>query len=242
MLLGETSIDDEGLEQHGLGWAYPLLRGWTTVQSSTGGPGSAGSTLPLRVAALDFLSGSYWVGVASQDFSSWEDLADPRNYALGFEPSVLEMESAIRCGLRTGPPPLRDRQMPTDVLAAIRWLLAAVPAIMGAGLDRYATAEAGRLVTGAEAMMLGPRWSASRGPCSYCHQPDSVISDEDRAFCLTSWCRTRAGERHCWRWLSTRPVGAPDSWRPEWVEVGEPDVRGRGRVTDEQLTRRFVND
>jgi hypothetical protein len=244
-LLGETFVDDDEVEHHGLTWLYPLVKKWPMVRSLGGGSGKPGSRVPFNAAALDFLGSFYWTGESSQDRCSHAELMDEDNYQPGFEPTVLGMERSVRIALKTGPPPTRQPQVPGDILKpipavvdAIAWLLAAVDAI-AADPNLYALvkSEATRLATRAASMIFGSRFSASRSQCPHCYQPDSVISDEDRAVCVNPWCRTATGGRSCWEWLANKPALAADDWRPQWIEVPEPDVRGRGQVSDEQLSR-----
>ncbi|MCU1590045.1 MAG: hypothetical protein JWP11_1301 [Frankiales bacterium] len=244
-LLGDASIDDNGVEHRGLAWLYPEVKQWPMVRSIGGaGGGKPGSALPFNAEALDFIGGSYWTGESSQDRCTDAELDDVENYQPGFEPTVLGMEDSVRRALKAGPV-FRERQALDDilepmpsVLAAIAFLRSSIVAIAGDDfLFRFVREEASRLATRAASMMLGSRFSAGRSQCPKCYEPQSVISDEDRAVCVNPFCRTAGGMRHCWEWLTTRPEGAAADWRAQWIEVDEPDVRGRGQVTDEKLSR-----
>ena len=53
-----------------------------------------------------------------------------------------------------------------------------------------------------------------------------MVSDEDRAVCVAPGCSSPLGGRNCWRF--DQAVG-------DWVRVEEPRVRGRERLTEEQV-------
>lgn len=250
-VLGDTTTDEHGEEQHGLAWWYPQVKQWPTVRSVGGDGGSGGSaSLPLNAEALDFLGGHYWVGEKSQDRCSHAELMDEENYRHGFEPTVLELDKSVRRALGQLQPPAHARAadplQPTPaVVHALEHLLDMVDAIADdVFLSALVHGEAVRLVVRARAMMHGSRFSAGRGPCTHCHLPESVISDEDRAVCINPWCRDALGGRHCWRYVGFGDDGAQlpadqqhRAVRHAWVEVAEPDIRGRGQVSDEQLSR-----
>lgn len=232
-VLGTTDVDEHGVEHHGLRWWYPQVKRWPAVRSvGSGGSGGSGAGAPLNVEAVDFIGGHYWVGERSQERCSHAELMDEDNYRAGFEVTVLGLERAARRALGQNPPPrlpsTGDPLQPLPaVQAALAYLEEFAPEIaQHEFLLELVREEAIRLVVRARGMMHGSRFSAGRGPCPHCHQVESVISDEDRAFCDNQMCRTRTGERHCWRFLEG-----------QWVEVPEPDIRGRGQVTDEQLSR-----
>lgn len=233
-LLGDTVVDEHDVEQHGLAWWYPQVKQWPTVRSVGGAGGRGGAALPLNVEALDFIGGHYWIGEKSQDRCSHAELQDEDNYRHGFEPTVLELEKSVRRALgQTPPTPLPRTSDPLApvpaVTAALAHLLEVADAIaMHELLYDLVRAEAVRLIVRARGMMHGSRFTAGRSQCMYCYVPESVISDEDRAVCVTPFCRDAAGGRHCWR---------VDALTGQWVEVSEPDLRGRGQVTDEQLSR-----
>jgi hypothetical protein len=252
-LLGDTDVDAYDVEHHGLAWWYPQLKHWPTVRSVGGGrAGGASGPLPLNVEALDFLSEKYWVGTRSIDRCSDDELDDPDNYRAGFEPTLLELERSVRRALGQAEPP--HHHPPADLLdelpavrAALDYLREFAPEIVADELlHELVREEAIRLIVRARGMLHGARWSAGRGPCMNCHQPWSVVSDEDRAVCINPMCRRPNGERYCWTYLAQRDVDealvhdvAPTSpWlEPGWLDVPEPDVRGRGQVSDEQLSR-----
>lgn len=248
-LLGDVTEDEHGVLHHGLTWLYPQVKTWPTVRSvGGGGGGKPGTALPFNAEALDFIGGDYWVGDSSQDRCSDSELDDPTNYRTGFEPTVLGMEQSVRIQLGAGRAPKHPRPSADDILeplpavtAAIAWLLAAVDAIAANDfLYAFVREECARLASRATSMMLGSRFSAGRSQCPHCYQTDSVISDEDRAVCVSPICRRADGSRHCWRWALERPEQLPDDgqpWVAQWVDVDEPDLRGRGQVTDEKLSR-----
>jgi len=123
------------------------------------------------------------------------------------------------------------------VVAAIEHLHAMTPALAeNYLLTTLVVDEAIRLIVRARGMMHGSKFTAGRSQCPHCYELESVISDEDRAVCVNPFCRDATGGRHCWRML---PVDVNDRPMPgaEWTEVNEPDLRGRGQVTDEQLSR-----
>ena len=252
-VLGDATPNDDGGDDHlGLAWWYPQVKAWPTVRSvgaSGGGGGSA--PMPLNVEAVDFIGGHYWVGERSQDRCSTAELMDEDNYRAGFEPTVLGLERSVRAALGQTPPPARPRtgdplQPSPAVVAALGYLWEFAPEIAADELlHELVREEAIRLVVRARGMMHGSKWSAGRGPCTFCHLPESVISDEDRAVCINPWCRDAVGGRRCWRFLSQADVDqalvagvdAGDWLEVGWLEVPEPDVRGRGQVSDEQLSR-----
>jgi hypothetical protein len=233
-VLGQTTVDERNVEQHGLAWWYPQLKQWPTVRSVGAGGGGGKASLPLNAEALDFLGGHYWIGESSQDRCSEAELMDEENYRLGFEPTVLELEKSVRRALGQNPPVAvaraADPLAPTPaVVAALAHLLEVVDAIAALDfLTDLVLSEAVRLVVRARGMMHGSRFTASRSQCQYCFETESVISDEDRAVCINPWCRTPEGGRRCWR---------VDAETGQWVEVSEPTIRGRGQVSDEQLSR-----
>jgi hypothetical protein len=234
--LGDTDVDDHGNEHHGLAWWYPQVKLWPTVRSvgGGGGGGKPGTALPLNAEALDFIGSTYWVGESSLDRCSDGELDDPSNYRAGFEPTVLGLERSVRRALgHLDAPrlaPAADVLSPVPaVVAALTYLRTFAPEIAAQPfLLELVLEEALRLAVRARGMMHGSRWSAGRGPCPHCHQVESVISDEDRAVCINTLCRNADdGSRHCWRYDA----------ETGWVEVPEPDVRGRGQVSDEKLSR-----
>lgn len=250
-VLADTTVDDHGVEQHGLAWWYPQIKQWPTVRSvGSGGSSSAGSSLPLNAEALDFIGGHYWIGEKSQDRCSQADLLDEDNYRHGFEPTVLELDKSVRRALLLLPPEPQPRAadplQPTPaVVVALEHLLSLVDAIARNDLIyELVRSEAIRLIVRARGMMHGSRFSAGRSQCPHCYEVDSVISDEDRAVCVNPICRDTVGARHCWRIVAVDGEGQQLSddkqhlaARRIWVEVGEPDIRGRGQVSDEQLSR-----
>lgn len=248
-VLGATVIEHD-VEQHGLAWWYPQVKAWPAVRSVGGAGGGGRAALPLNAEALDFLGGRYWVGEKSQDRCSHGELMDEENYRLGFEPTLLELDRSVCRALGLLPPPLQPRatdpMSPTPaVLAALDHLLELVDAIAAHEfLSDLVYSEATRLIVRARAMMHGSRFTAARSQCMHCHEVDSVISDEDRAVCINPWCRTPDGNRHCWRVASFDAAGRllpagqeHKATRRDWVEVTEPDIRGRGQLSDEQLSR-----
>jgi hypothetical protein len=235
-LLTDTFVDEHDVEQHGLAWWYPQLKHWPTVRSVGAGRGGATGALPLNVEAVDFIGGRYFIG------DTGDDIDDPLNYRDGFEPTVLELEKSVRRSLGQLPPARQPRAadplQPTPaVLAALEHLQACIDAIAASELlYELVVAEAARLIVRARGMMHGSRFTAGRSQCMYCFVPESVISDEDRAVCVTPFCRTSDGARRCWRMLPVDDNGRPIPGA-QWVAVNEPDLRGRGQVTDEQLSR-----
>jgi hypothetical protein len=233
-LLADTSVDEHETEQHGLSWWYPQVKQWPAVRSVGGAGGSSGgAALPLNVEALDFIGGKYWIGERSQDRCSHAELMDEDNYRHGFETTVLELDKSVRRSLGQSAPEPRPRtgdplQPMPAVTAALEHLVANVDAVaLMPFLFELVRSEATRLIVRARGMMHGSRFTAGRSQCMYCFEVESVISDEDRAVCVTPFCRDEAGGRRCWRKDITG----------SWVEVIEPDIRGRGQVSDEQLSR-----
>lgn len=233
-LLGDTTVDEHGTEEHGLSWWYPQVKHWPTVRSvGAGGSGGGKSALPLNAEALDFIGGQYWIGEQSQDRCSEADLMDEDNYRHGFEPTVLELEKSVRRALGQLQPPAYARAAdPLDPVPAVVHALAHLldmAAVIAEHVFLYelVRSEAVRLIVRARSMMHGSRFTATRSQCMYCFETESVISDEDRAVCVTPFCRDETGGRRCWRKDATG----------QWVEVVEPDIRGRGQVTDEKLSR-----
>jgi hypothetical protein len=250
-VLGDVTTDEQGEERQGLAWWYPQVKLWPTVRSVGGCGCGAGSPSPLNVEAVDFIGGHYWVGERSQDRCSHAELLDEDNYRAGFELTVLGLERVVRRKLGQTEPPRREAAQhllqPTPaVVAALAYLYEFAPEIAADDLlYELVRQEAQRLVVRARGMLHGSRWSAGRGPCLHCHMPESVVSDEDRAVCINPWCRTPQGERYCWRFLGPEDVAAalaagvesPGWLEPGWLAVPEPDLRGRGQVSDEQLSR-----
>lgn len=249
-LLGDTLVDEHDVEQHGLSWWYPQVKQWPAIRSVGGSGGGGGASLPLNAEALDFLGGHYWVGERSQDRCSTTELMDEENYRHGFELTVLELDKSVRRALGQQPatptPRAADPLQPTPaVVIAIEHLVASIDAIvLQPFLYELVRSEASRLIVRARGMMHGSRFTAGRSQCMYCFETESVISDEDRAVCVTPYCRDEAGGRRCWRMVGFDADGQqlPDGQehravRRQWVEVVEPSVRGRGQVTDEQLSR-----
>jgi hypothetical protein len=226
--------DDEhtGEHQPGLLEWYPTVVRWTTVRSVGAGGGGKHAPLPFNADAMDFLAGRYW---ANPDMTMGEAGAagegDPENYREGFEPTVLGLELAARRGLGFEQP-TRLRAEPLApkpaVIAALRWLGGAAELLYDAlpMLADTVREEAIRLAVRSRSMAWGTRLDAQRSQCPHCYQVESVWSDEDRAVCITPTCRRPDGSRVCWRKVDG-----------DWTEVQEPDIRGRGQVSDEQLTR-----
>lgn len=244
-LLGDVDVDDHGVETQGLIWLYPQVKLWPTVRSVGGAGGSGGSSAPFNVEALDFIGGKYWTGAMalnldgrpkSQNAANPGELLDDDNYDTGFEPTIIGLAGAVAHTLKIPDPP----RLPGDsdplkvipsVAAALQWLFDRAPEIADDWfLTKAVRDEAQRLIARASSMMLGSNIGAIRDRCPKCHQPDTVVSDEDRAVCINPICRNRNGGRHCWRWAD---VGNG----PEWIEVAEPNVRGRGQVSDDKLSR-----
>lgn len=227
--------DDEhtGEHQPGLLEWYPTVVQWTTVRSvgSAGGSGKS-APLPFNADAMDFLAGRYW---ANPDLTMAgagpNGEADPENYREGFEPTVLGLEAATRRGLGFERA-THLRGMPLEpkpaVVAALKWLGHSTELLYDALplLADTVREEALRLIVRSRGMAWGARLDAQKSQCPHCYQVESVWSDEDRAVCVTPTCRRPDGSRHCWRVVAG-----------EWQEVEEPDVRGRGQVSDEQLQR-----
>lgn len=238
-LLGDTQVGEDGQDWHGLVWWYPQVKRWSTVRSVGRGSGG-GTALPLNAEAVDFVSGTYWADEQNRVMPQARterdiaDLGDPLNYRPGFEMTALGLECSVRRGLGQAPPPRRTPARDPlcaspAVTAALVYLLEFSPEIAADDMLRdLVRSEAIRLLVRSRGMLHGARWTASRGPCMHCHQPESVVSDGERAVCITPMCRTVDGERHCWR---------VDDEKQEWVAVLEPDLRGRGQVTDDQLSR-----
>jgi hypothetical protein len=249
--------DDEHTAEHqpGLLEWYPIVVEWTTVRSVGGGGGGRHAPLPFNADAMDFLGGRYW---ANPDVTMGEagaaGEADPENYREGFEPTVLGLESAARRGLGFGPAshwrgaPLEPKPA---VVNALRWLGHSTELLYDALplLADTIREESLRLIVRSRSMAWGARMNAQRSQCPHCYQVESVWSDEDRAVCITPTCRRPDGSRHCWRVLCQAchrpPAEAPRCAEmgdgvhvaPVWAEVPEPDPRGRGQVSDEQLTK-----
>jgi hypothetical protein len=222
-----------GEHQPGLLDWYPTVVEWTTVRS-VGGGGAGGKTapLPFNADAMDFLGGRYW---ANPDLTMGEAGAggesDPDNYRDGFEPTVLGLEASARRGLGFAPAThLRGQPLEPKpaVVAALRWLGHSAELLYDAlpFLAETVREESLRLVVRSRSMAWGSRLTAQRSQCPHCYQVESVWSDEERAVCVTPTCRRPDGSRHCWQVVAG-----------QWAEVPEPDVRGRGQVSDEQLQR-----
>jgi hypothetical protein len=225
--------DDEhtGEHQPGLLDWYPIVVEWTTVRS-VGGGGGKHAPLPFNADALDFLGGRYWANPdVTMGAAGAEGEADPSNYREGFEPTVLGLEAAARRGLGFAQAPqmrAAPLQPKPSVVAALRWLGDATEVLYDVLplLADTVREEALRLVVRSRSMAWGARLAAQRSQCPHCYQVESVWSDEDRAVCVTPTCRRPDGSRRCWQVVDG-----------QWVEVQEPDLRGRGQVSDEQLSR-----
>jgi hypothetical protein len=244
-----------GEHQPGLLDWYPIVVEWTTVRSVGGGSGGKHAPLPFNADAMDFLGGRYW---ANPDMTMGEagaaGEADPENYREGFEPTVLGLELAARRALgfesamRMRSEPLAEKP---GVLAALRWLGDTTETLYSVLplLADTVREESLRLIVRSRSMAWGARMNAQRSQCPHCYQIESVWSDEDRAVCITPTCRRPDGSRHCWRMLcqacqrppteAPRCIASADRRHvaPTWAEVAEPDPRGRGQVSDEQLTK-----
>lgn len=227
--------DDELTGEHQLGLLeyYPIVTEWVLVRSvGTGGGGGKHAPLPFNADAMDFLSGRYWANPdVTMAGAGPAGESDPDNYREGFEPTVLGLEAAARHGLGFRPAP-RVRAEPLEpkpaVITALQWLGGAAEAIVEQlpFLAETIREEVLRLIVRSRSMAMGSRFDAVRSQCPHCHQAESVWADEDRAVCITPICRHEDGSRRCWVAVD----GA-------WVSVQEPDLRGRGQVSDEQLTR-----
>lgn len=232
-LLGDTYVDEHGDEHHGLAWWYPQMNAWLTVRSvGGGGGGKPGTSLPFNASALDFVAGWYWIGLDDQDRCSHADLMTETNYERGFERTVLHLEAQVRLALRLGAPPVRPRggalEPKPAVVQALEWLYAVSDTIQVEApiVAAIVSNHARRVLARSVGMAWGAKWAAGRGPCPKCHNVDTVVSDEDRAVCVQTSCRRPDGSRWCWRFTEGM-----------WVEVAEPDVRGRGQVSDDDLSR-----
>lgn len=228
--------DDErtGEHQYGLLEYYPIVVAWTTVRSVGDGGGGGGkhAPLPFNADAMDFLAGRYWTNTeVTMAGAGAAGEADPENYREGFEPTVLGLELAVRRQLGLNPAP-RMRAEPLQpkpaVVAALRWLGSATETMCAAVpfLADTVREEALRLVVRSRAMAMGSRFDAQKSQCPHCYQPESVWADDRHAVCITPVCRHEDGSRRCW----TAVEGA-------WVSTQEPDLRGRGQVSDEKLMR-----
>jgi hypothetical protein len=243
-----------GEHQPGLLDWYPTIVEWTTVRSVGGGGGGKHAPLPFNADAMDFLAGRYW---ANPDLTMGEagpsGESDPENYREGFEPTVLGLEGAARRGLgfaQALPQRAEPLQPKPAVLAGLRWLGDATEMLYDALplLAETVREEALRLIVRSRSMTWGSRLTAQRSQCPHCYQVESVWSDEERAVCITPTCRRPDGSRHCWMALcSACEKSAPEEPRCKasalgvhqlvWAATQEPDLRGRGQVSDEQLTR-----
>jgi hypothetical protein len=247
---------DPHWDRHGLAWWYPQVVAWVGIRSTSGRSGAGGAVaVPIDLGALDFLVGRYWVGEKD------DDVDDETNYRSGFVPTILGLEQSARRALGLGPRP-RSRAEGYSGLGedprvdeALDWLAAHAAAVLEDGHELFAETvrdEALRLLARATATLYGGRFEATQNPCQYCESSDSVIADEDRAVCINQDCRDTHGGRRCWRsvdvaandelgyesWLGYAPDDAmPHDPVMQWVLVEEPNVRGRGQVTEEQVLR-----
>jgi hypothetical protein len=233
---------DPAWDGHGLSWWYPHLIDLIRVRTTSGRGGAGGSlAVPIDLTALDFIAGKYW----SADEPPTEDTVDdPDNYRLGFVPTVIELEKSARRALRLQPRP-RPRAEGYDgvsedqrVVAALEWLAVHAQQLVDEApmFADTVRAEALRLIGRASALVIGNRFDATVNVCMYCEQ-ETVVADEDRAVCRNPQCRRPDGTRRCWRYQEIVYLDGTHSGTYGWVEVDEPDVRGRGRLTDEQLSR-----
>jgi hypothetical protein len=233
--LGDTVVDDDGNELHGLAWWYPQVKAWPSVRSvgSSGGGRGGGSAPPLNLEAVDFLGNRYWIGETDQDKASLAEQLDDENYRAGLEPTVLGLELAVRRALGHLRPPRQRRTSnilapAPAVVAALGYLWQFAPEIVADEfLHELVREEVTRLVARARSMMHGSLWTAGRGPCPECHGIDTVVNDDDRAVCLNPFCRDSDGGRRCWG-------KAADG---QWVRIPEPDIRSRGRLDDDTLRK-----
>lgn len=221
-----------GEHQPGLLDWYPMVVLWTTVRSVGGAGGGRHAPLPLNADALDFCRGRYWADVdIPMSAANSAQLADPTFYRPGFELTALGLEASARRALGLSPrlkTPSAVGSARSDVIAALRWLSTATETLTEAAplLASTVREEALRVSIRSRGMLWGARLSEQRSQCMYCHQVESVWSDEKRAVCITPTCRQADGSRHCWGYID----GA-------WEPIREPDVAQRGQVSDEQLQR-----
>jgi hypothetical protein len=228
---------DSSYDGHGLTWWYPKVVDMVGVRNTGGRRGSGGAVaVPIDLGALDFLAGKYW---ALDEPPTERTIDDPDSYRTGFTPTVIGLEQSARTALGLERR-LRRRHEGYDgvsadprVLEALAWIAAHADNIVAEAPQLAATIKhhANRLRGRAMVMLLGSRFEATVNECMYCEQL-TVIADEDRAVCRNPDCRRPDGARRCWRLLEPEP-GAELTW----TEVDEPDVRGRGRLSEEQLPR-----
>lgn len=246
---------DPAWDRHGLSWWYPHIVGLVRVRTTNGRGGAGGSlAVPVDLTALDFLAGKYWsadyapahtVECGDPKVSQHCDGCDPDNYRLGLVPTVIALEQSARRALRLKPRP-RPRVEGYDgvssedprVYAALEWMAVHAQQLVDEAPMFAETLrnELLRLVGRAAAMMLGNRFTATVNACQHCEQ-ETVVADEDRAVCRNPECRKADGSRHCWRYQEVMYADGTPSGTFAWVEIAEPDVRGRGRLTEEQLSR-----
>jgi len=225
---------DPDWDRHGLAWFYPHLLelvGTRTTKGRSGGGG--GIAVPIDLLALDFLTGRYW---ASEFAPSETTLDDPDNYRPGFVVTLRGLERSVCRALRLTPRPRPTAEglgIDDGVLDTLAFLALHADQLVDEApmLAETVRSEALRLLGRAAAMVLGNRFTASVNECMYCYQ-QTVVADEDRAVCRNPDCRRGDGTRRCWRFQFEELAG-----EERWVEVDEPDVRGRGRLSDEQLSR-----
>jgi hypothetical protein len=228
---------DPAWDMHGLTWWYPQVVDLLNVRSTGGRRGAGGAiAVPIDLGALDFVSGRYW---AADETPTERTLDDPDSYRLGFVPTVIALEQSARRALRLEPRPRRKAEgydglgVDARIPAALAWLAVHAQQLFDEAplYARTVRQEALRLLGRSAAMVLGNRFTASVNECMHCAQL-TVIADEDRAVCRNPECRRPDGTRYCWQLRPDAETGAP-----AWTEVDEPDVRGRGRLTEEQMSR-----
>ena len=212
-----------------LSW-YPMVAAWTGVRNRGRGGSAGGGGLPLNSDALDFCSRSYW---ANRDMTmpTTEQAQNPDNYRPGFEVTVLALVDEVRRAYGDKPLP-RERGAGhgprPDVEHALGWIALRAHDLVAdhPALARRVYDEAVRLLVHVRAMYWGNSREATHSQCPHCHQVESVISDGERAVCITPICRRGDGTRYCWQLVDGT-----------WQDVPEPDVDGRGQVGDDEVAR-----
>jgi hypothetical protein len=228
---------DPTYDGHGLAWWYPHVVNLIGMRGGVGRRGKGGAVaVPIDLSALDFVTGNYWV---LEEAPTEATIDDPDSYRTGFVPTVMGLEQSARVALGLGRRPRRRHagydgvSIDGRVLDALTWMATHADNLVEQAPMLVATIrhEALRLRGRAAAMLLGGRFEATVNECMYCAQ-HTVIADEDRAVCRNPECRRPDGTRRCWRLLYSEATA-----EHVWTEIDEPDVRGRGRLVDDQLPR-----